>query len=337
MDQQTEKQPFDLKAATRVFSRIGFALLGYLVVANLLVTAFTLGYMWLFQDENPSVSALSILSMLGLSILGPLFCRLFLGKLPASAPIRGRASLTTLLSLCTVAFFFIYAGNILGIFASETIGTMLNMPIEEGTLELVAQMPWYIALPVVVLVGPLAEEYVFRKLLLDRTRIYGEKLAILFSAILFAFYHSSIQQFFYALFVGLLLGYLYMRTGNLWYGYLIHAVVNFFGSVVPLLLMSHGGMNDILDALEVGSMEAIAAAMEAHPLGVLAIIVFGLLEMLLSLGGFVLFLRLRKKLRFYPAEADLPRDTEATVAFTGIGVILFIAFCVGFPILLWFL
>ena len=37
MDQQTEKQPFDLKAATRVFSRIGFALLGYLVVANLLV------------------------------------------------------------------------------------------------------------------------------------------------------------------------------------------------------------------------------------------------------------------------------------------------------------
>ncbi len=333
MDLTNEKEPFDLKKTRRVFSHIGFALLGYMVVANLLAALFSGVYMLVYGTET-TVTAASLFSMLSLSVIAPFFFRLFLGKLPASAPVRGKASVKTLLILAAIAFAFIYIGNMLGMFASATLESFFHVTAPETTLELVGQMPWYVALIVVVLVGPLAEELIFRKLLLDRTRIYGEKLAILFSAILFAFYHSSVQQFFYALLVGLLFGYVYLRTGNVWYSFALHACLNFFGSVVPLLLMQYGGMNAFLDAAIDGSPEALLAAAEAHPIGLLCVLVFGLFELLASLGGFVLFFFYRRKLRFYPAELDLPRDTEATVAFTGIGVILFIAFSVATPILL---
>lgn len=334
MDLSTEKAPFDQKGATKVFSRIGFALLGYMVCANLLSLLFTYAYMFLFADGDPSVTVLSLISMLSLSILSPFVCRAALGRLPASAPVGGKARFSTLLVLAVIAFAFIYVGNILGTFASATLESLLHFPLPETTLEVVEQMPWYIAIPVVVLAGPLAEEYIFRKLILDRTRIYGEKLAILFSAILFAFYHSSVQQFFYALLVGLLLGYLYLRTGKIRYCFAIHACINFLGSVVPLLLLQYGGYGEFLDAALAGSPEALAAAAEAHPLGLVAMLAFGLFELALVFGGAVLFFLYRKKLRFYPAELDLPRDTEATVAFTGIGVILFVAFSVAMPILL---
>lgn len=332
MDLQTEKVPFDQKKTTKVFSRIGFALLGYLALANLLAAIFAAVYELLLGAV--SVSAASFISMLSLSVIAPFFFRLFLGKMPASAPVRGNAHVKTLLVLTAIAFFFIYAGNILGTFASATLESFFGTALTEQTLEMVGVMPWYVALVVVVLVGPLAEELIFRKMILDRTRIYGEKLAILFSAIVFAFYHTSVQQFFYALFLGLLFGYLYLRTGNVWLCYGLHALINFFGSVVPLLLEQYGGLGELLDAATAGTAEALLAAAEAHPIGMPAMLLFGMFELVLSFSGGVLFFLYRKKLRFYPAELDLPRDTEATVAFTGVGVVLFIAFCFATPILL---
>lgn len=333
MDIQTEQAPFDLKSAARVFSRIGLALLFYLLFANGLALLLQYGYILLFPEKELSLSAAAWISMLSLSLLGPAVFRLCLGGIEASRPFRGTARTSTMLVLTAIAFAFVYFGNIIGTLASSLLTSLLHLPIPETTLEFVSLLPWYVALPVVVLVGPLAEEYIFRKCILDRTRVYGEKLSILFSAILFAFYHSSVQQFFYALLIGLLLGYLYLRTGSLLRCWLIHAAINLLGTLLPLLLTEYGGFDAFLEAAASGSPEMLDAAVAAHPVGFACLMLFGIFEMLLTAGGAILFFFYRKKLHFYPAEKDLPRDTEGTVAFASLGVILFIAFCIAEPIL----
>lgn len=84
--------------------------------------------------------------------------------------------------------------------------------------------------------APVFEELVFRKILLDRLRPFGDTVAILYSAIAFALFHMNVQQTMYTLSLGLLGGYLVVRTGNWLYGVLLHAGGNFIGGMVPTLL-----------------------------------------------------------------------------------------------------
>ena len=334
MDVQSERPAYDLNRAGTVFSRIGFELIAYLLAANLLALLFAYVYWLLFPEHTYGATAAALISMCTLNGCALPVMRLCLGKLPASAPVRGKARASTMLVLGAIAFAFLYGGNLVGAYVSSLLQSILPLPLTENTLAIVGALPWYVALPVAGIAAPLAEEYVFRKLILDRTRVYGEKFAILFSAILFAFFHSSVQQFFYALPIGLLLGYLYLRTGSLWRCFTIHALLNLFGSVIPLALMEYCSYEALLDAALSGAPEAVAAVAESDPVGFFCVLAFGLVEMLLVLCGAILFFFYRKRLHFYPAELDLPRDTEASVSFARPGVILYIAFCVGMPILL---
>jgi hypothetical protein len=76
----------------------------------------------------------------------------------------------------------------------------------------------------------------FRKLLIDRTRGYGDTIAILLSGLLFGLFHGNLFQFFYAFLVGMVLAYVYTRTGRYLPCVAMHAAINFMGSVVTPLL-----------------------------------------------------------------------------------------------------
>lgn len=77
---------------------------------------------------------------------------------------------------------------------------------------------------VLCLVAPLAEEVVFRGAML--TALRDNRYAILISALFFAAVHMNPAQMPHALLVGLLLGWLYMRTGSIVPGLLVHWVNN---------------------------------------------------------------------------------------------------------------
>ena len=77
----------------------------------------------------------------------------------------------------------------------------------------------------------------YRKLLMDKLGIYGDRLAIVVSAIAFGLFHGDINQIIYAALLGFVLAYLYSRTGNMWLCVLLHSVINFFGSIIPMLIM----------------------------------------------------------------------------------------------------
>ncbi len=78
---------------------------------------------------------------------------------------------------------------------------------------------------IMVVMAPVCEEVLFRKLIIDRIRRYGDKAAILVSAIIFGLCHGNFYQFFYAFGIGLVFGYIYTRTGRIRYTIGFHMIL----------------------------------------------------------------------------------------------------------------
>ena len=72
------------------------------------------------------------------------------------------------------------------------------------------------------------EEFIFRGVILQGLRKYGNWFAIIMSALLFMLIHGNIQQTIYQFAFGVLAGYLVIKTGSLWVSIIIHTINNTF-------------------------------------------------------------------------------------------------------------
>lgn len=84
-------------------------------------------------------------------------------------------------------------------------------------------------------VAPIVEELIFRKLLLDRLRRYGDIPAILMTGIAFGLFHMNLSQMFYAAALGFIFAYVTIRTNTVRYSILLHIMINFIGTVISPL------------------------------------------------------------------------------------------------------
>lgn len=77
------------------------------------------------------------------------------------------------------------------------------------------------------LIIPIAEELVFRGVVYQRIRVYFDmKVALLFSALIFGIVHANLVQFLYAALLGVLLAFLYEKTGYFYVPVLGHITAN---------------------------------------------------------------------------------------------------------------
>jgi hypothetical protein len=87
--------------------------------------------------------------------------------------------------------------------------------------------PVWLAAPLIVLLAPIAEELLFRGVMLrGMLRRYPERTAILASAVIFALAHGSLVRFPIILSIGVGLGWLYARSGSLWLPIAAHMLNN---------------------------------------------------------------------------------------------------------------
>lgn len=66
------------------------------------------------------------------------------------------------------------------------------------------------------ILGPISEELIFRGFLLKTLKKYGKVLAIMVSAVLFGAFHGNFVQSIFAVFIGIILGYVAMEYSLLW-------------------------------------------------------------------------------------------------------------------------
>ncbi|WP_243302674.1 CPBP family intramembrane glutamic endopeptidase [Geothrix oryzisoli] len=97
------------------------------------------------------------------------------------------------------------------------------MPPSAWIRQTLTKVSW----PSAVLGAPLAEESLFRGLILGGFVLrYGARRAIAYSTLLFAFVHLNPWQFPTVLALGMALGWLTLRTGSLWPAVFAHALNN---------------------------------------------------------------------------------------------------------------
>lgn len=93
----------------------------------------------------------------------------------------------------------------------------------------------FVSLLTLAAVPAFVEEFLFRSVILENLRPYGEEGAILASSLLFGLMHGNPGQFLYATVAGLVFGYIYLKTGNIWCGVLTHFVNNASSVLFTLL------------------------------------------------------------------------------------------------------
>ena len=122
----------------------------------------------------------------------------------------------------------------------------LGIEMDENTQQIITSMmkePWgYVA---VGILAPLAEEVVFRGAILRTLLgIMSKKnhwVAIMISAAIFGVVHANLAQFINALLMGLLLGWMYYRTGSLVPGILLHWINNTMAYVLTNIMPQSDG------------------------------------------------------------------------------------------------
>ncbi len=206
-----------------------------------------------------------------------------------------------------VCFPIMYAGNYIGSFINLFLQFITDLPAGNPVESLAASESGFFKILILVVLGPLMEELLFRKLLIDRLRGYGERLAVLASALLFGLFHGNFAQFFYAFGLGLVFGYLYLRSRQLRWSLLLHMFINFIGGVVA-------------PAMVTSSVTDAASLLDFSP----AALAYLLCYLGLVITGTVVFIRKYKALRFEPAPEELPRGKRFSTAFLNVGMLLFL-------------
>lgn len=91
---------------------------------------------------------------------------------------------------------------------------------------------------VMAVLPAILEEMVFRGCILRLLRSYGDLYAVMISALLFGLMHGNLRQIPFAMIVGIVLGWLYVVTNNLWIPILVHFTNNAISVVTEYLSLS---------------------------------------------------------------------------------------------------
>lgn len=313
-----------LKQARRDFSRIGASLCLMVVVWYALATVLE-GALYAAvggKGETPNW-----VTYVGSGV------PLYLIAMPIAVMLMGKSTVieTRKFDMKPGLFFKLLLMCLPMMWAGSVFGSMLSMALSNGeATDRVADLAmqtniWNVVF--LVIVGPIFEEWLFRKQLIDHTRKYGEKTAILLSGLAFGLFHMNLFQFFYAFLLGLMFGYVYTRTSKLRYSTAMHMIINFNGGVLAPWVLTRVDLDQlekVSEAAENGNAAAMEQWASQNVEGLAIMLVYFVLYGAVILAGFVLLIRNFKKFEFYTAPEELPRGTRAKTVCGNVGMIMFI-------------
>ena len=317
-----------LKQARRDFSRIGASLCLMVVVWYALATVLE-GALYAAvggKGETPNW-----VTYVGSGV------PLYLIAMPIAVMLMGKSTVieTRKFDMKPGLFFKLLLMCLPMMWAGSVFGSMLSMVLSNGeATDRVADLAmqtniWNVVF--LVIVGPIFEEWLFRKQLIDHTRKYGEKTAILLSGLAFGLFHMNLFQFFYAFLLGVMFGYIYMRTSKLRYSTAMHMIINFNGGVLAPWILTRVDLDQldkVSQAAENGNVAAMEQWASQNATGLAIMLVYFLLYGAVILAGFVLLIRNFRKAEFYIAPEELPRGTGARTVYGNVGMITFIVLTV---------
>lgn len=229
----------------------GLCIIAYIVLQNIASIPFMFDPLYSVYYGSPTMQC-------AVSIIFSVICMLIPFAIGAKM-IKRKTKLETvdfsepvstplMLSATAVGFFICLIGNYLsGIFLTftEALGFELTAPDFEVPSDFFGRIVYFVS---VAVVPALVEEFAVRGMVLQPLRRYGDRFAIIASALIFAILHGNLVQAPFAFIAGLGIGYAVCITNSLWTGVLIHFCNNLY-SVITSIMIEDIANEELLDRI----------------------------------------------------------------------------------------
>lgn len=305
----------NLYLARKTYNRLSFMI--FIILATIIVIpSLLISILFVISGFNFDIVRNDLI-IISLSYLPLYFIAIPLGfltikEIPKDSHIKVKLSIVDFLVLLIMCFPIMYIGNIIGTLLSVFIFKNNNNVVQDFVMNM------SIAKFVVIVIGaPISEELVFRKFIIDRASRFSEKSAIIFSALMFGLFHMNLTQFLYAFGIGLVWGYVYLRTRKIIYTMIMHGIVNFLGGVLPILLSKNSQNIQNPYAYNMSTFE----------------IIYSVLILVLIITGIILLITKRKKFLILKAPNEIDKNDRFKVTYINVGFILTFILCISMIIL----
>ena len=233
------------------------------------------------------------LVVLAVDLIGFPFIWLLMRGIPKTKIEQHSLNFSQWFTFLCMSEALILAGSMIG----NPIHTALTQPFTGNNLNnatsLMENSNVIIRTLVVGIGAPVFEELIFRKVLIDRTIKYGEYVSIVLSGMMFGLLHGNFSQFFFAALIGMLFGYIYIRTGRIRYTIFLHMAINLSSALVLQTLLQK-----MLNARNNSEQTSVVIACAVFALawagGVFAIGIIGIVKLIKSLKRKKLALNMQK-------------------------------------------
>ncbi len=313
-----------VKQTKRHFSRLGLMyFFGTLVIIGVQMAAI-----FIMQAAMPDLltdnDLYLVATMLPMYLIAMPVAALLIRTVPAESIQKRNMSVGQWLVAFMMCYAVMYLSNIIGNVLTTLIGSIKGAPVNNTIIDIASGISPWASILIMVLCAPIAEEFIFRKLLIDRCVRYGEGCCVVLSGVMFGLFHGNLNQFAYAFTLGAFFGFIYVKTGKIIYTIIMHMVINFLGSVASLVLLRFSGYEQMMSLAN--DPGALTAYITGHLPQLLVFILYLVLILGLTIAGIVLLIVNAKKFTTYPGEVVLPKGQRFSILFLNVGMILFSAF-----------
>lgn len=258
------------KLCKKEFSNLGFRMLVgavWITAVQLISQSVVLGNRPEWIDNMNIVLAVN---MIPLYVIGYPLTFLIVKKKDGKKIEKHRMGPGQFVLAFMMAYGLMIVGNLIGLALTTAVGFIRGEQVDNALLNVITGGNVWISAIYTVLLAPVFEEILFRKLICDRIAPYGQRAAVLVSGLMFGLFHMNFNQFFYAAFLGGFFAFIYIRTGNLKYTIGMHMAVNFLGSVVGGLLLQNVDMLNSMSGMIISALYSMCI----YAIGITGIVLF---------------------------------------------------------------
>ena len=328
----TMPSPGPLKAARKQFSRLGLFIFIGAAITMVIQIAFSFIILILELDWLDTSNGVLLLSAVSLYLFGIPVLIALLRTLPATPVERHDMKGGHFAIAALMTYAIMYGSNLIGIVITSVIGMLKGSAVENELVGLVGSLSVPLMFVYMVVIAPIMEEYVFRKLIIERTVRYGQGVAVVLSGLMFGLFHGNLSQFMYAFTMGIFLAFLYVKTGKLKITIALHAMVNFMGSIVASAMLDLVDLDGYMEMLEGGfNYIAYMEYMRKNAIGFLIYFIYLILLLGVVIAGAVLIIiaLAKRKVKFAPGEVVIPRGKRFVTVVLNVGMLIYCIFWIA--------
>lgn len=219
------------------YSGLCLAIMAIVVlVSQVVIDSFSKRFLPAFYDFDGYTGILSIISFV---VIGyPVFI-ILMKKLPDSErEEKKRISVGKFFGFFLICIAAMYASNFIGSLISGLIASTRGVEAVNPLDDFIFNSNMKITMFYGIIIAPIMEEVIFRKVLLEKLRRFGDRPAILITGFAFGLFHMNLPQFVYASVLGMLFAYITINTNTIKYAIIIHMIVNSIGlGIAPYVLL----------------------------------------------------------------------------------------------------